>query len=65
MKKLMVMLAIISLVGCDKELNRCLEKADMKYQGCVGRDIVIGKACDYILEAEENACRRESRERGY
>ena len=67
MKKLIVLLAITGLVGCadDYGLDRCIEKADMKYQGCVGRDIVIGKACDYILEAEENACRRESRERGY
>ena len=37
MKKLIVLLAITGLVGCadDYGLDRCIEKADMKYEACL------------------------------
>ena len=64
MKKLMVMLAITSLVGCaDKELERCIEKADMRYQGCVSKPLMMTETCDNLLKRAERSCERESKER--
>ena len=60
-KRLVVLLlATTGLSGCDnKELDRCKEKADMRYQGCVSKPLIMQSTCDFVLESQEKRCERE------
>ena len=70
MKKLIVLLAITGLVGCDDYgLDRCIEKADMKYEACLAnayreeRSILEIGICDNDIKFQEMYCKAKADER--
>jgi hypothetical protein len=71
MKKLIVLLAITGLVGCadDYGLDRCIEKADMKYEACLANayreeySATEIYRCDTGLKNREKQCKEEADER--
>ena len=58
MKKLAVLLlAITGLSGCaNEELDRCIKKADMAYQACMSKPLLLESTCDVSLEFKEQRC---------
>lgn len=58
MKKLAVLLlAITGLSGrANEELDRCRKKADMAYQACMSKPLVLESTCDVSLEIKEQIC---------
>lgn len=60
MKKLIVLLAATSLSGCsNEELDRCIKKADMRYQACMSPSPLRRPMCDQRLEKSEESCETE------
>ena len=59
MKLLIVALFVLLITGCEKqnrELDRCIQKADMKYLVCNINKIYVEVVCETQLEQLEEKC---------